>query len=397
MRTLAVSHYAAWGGPTNGAQSLAPLLRMRGIETVVLLPEEEGDAPDRLRASGVETVQIPLHRLRRTMRPGVHTRYFTKFAGEVGAIRKVLRDYKINVVQIYGLNLQGGIAGRLEGVPVVWQLLDVGNPILLRRLTMPIVLRLADVLMSTGMAVAQAHPGATGFKDRLFSFFPPVDLNRFKADPEIRAAARTELGIGPDDLVIGTVGNITPQKDHFAFVRAAVALKRQIPAARFVILGATVATRREFAQRVSKYAQKMGLCLDRDMTIRNPGARVSHLAQAFDIFWLTSLWEGMPTAVEEAMTLKLPVVSVDVGSMREAIENNVNGFVVPARDQDAMIRTTMTLARDPGLRMRIGAQAHSFAVKNFDAKICAEVHARAFERAIANRPGAHRNGFGASS
>jgi len=357
------------------------------------VPQEKGDAVERLSAAGVGTIQIPLHRLRRPMQPGIHAEYVATFAGEVGAIRKILREHKINLVQINGLNLQGGIAGKLEGIPVVWQLVDVGGPLLLRRLTMPIVLRLTDVLMTTGMAVARAHPGATSLKDRLFSFFPPVDLNRFKADPEVRVAARTELGIGPDELVVGTVGNINPQKDHFTFVDAAAALKRKFPAVRFVILGAALPNRRKFTARLSRHAQKRGLSLERDLIIRNPGSRVSQLAQAFDIFWLTSLWEGLPTVVEEAMALKIPVVATDVGSIREAIEDGVTGYIVPARDADAVVSATIPLVQDAELRMRIGASASSFAVEHFDAKICAEVHARAFKRAVANSTSFHRTGY----
>ena len=393
MRILAISHYATWGGPINRALCLSPLLRERGIETVVLVPREKGDAVDRLRAAGMETIEIPLHRLRHTLQPGVHAKYVTAFPGEIRSIRRILRDSRIDLVQIYGLgNLQGGIAGKLEGIPVVWQLVDVGNPLLLRRLTMPIVLRLSDVLMTTGMAVARAHPGATSLKDRLFSFFPPVDLNRFRPDPEVRMAARMELGVGPDELVIGTVGNISPQKDHLTFLDAAAALKRKFPTMRFVILGATLSTRRKYSDRLLDRAQKLGLSMERDLTIRNPGSRVSHLVQAFDIFWLTSLWEGLPTAVEEAMALKIPVVATDVGSVPEAIQESVTGYIVAARDKDAVVRATIPLAQDPELRMRIGANAYSFAVKHFDANICAEVHARAFERAVANRTASQRNG-----
>ena len=159
LRVLAITHYATWGGPINRASSLAPLLRRRGIETLVLVPQEKGDVPERLRAAGVETIQIPLHRLRSTIAPGVHLKYLTGLTGDIRAIRGILRERKIDLVLIYGLNVQGGIAGRLEGVPVVWQLVDVGNPVLLRMLAMPIILRLADVLMTTGTTVeiGRAH------------------------------------------------------------------------------------------------------------------------------------------------------------------------------------------------------------------------------------------------
>lgn len=385
MRVLAVIHYATWGGPHNRCLCLAPLLKSRGIELSVLLPDEPGDAPQRFHNAGVETVQIPLQRLRRSFQPSVHARHLRNFSSDVRTIRGLLRERGIDLVLIFGLgNLQGAIAAKLENRPLVWQLIDVGYPMIIRLLAMPVVTRLADVLMTTGKKVARAHPGAASFGDRLVTFFPPVDVELFKAHAERRAAARLELGIGPDQVVVGTVGNINAQKNHASFIRAAAQLKREFPKTCFVILGTTLENRRRFAEGLWRQAEELGLELDNDLIVRNPGARVCDLAQSFDIFWLTSLWEGIPTAVEEAMSLSIPVVTTDVGSVREAIEDGVTGFMVPARDEQALVRATVPLIEMPALRSSIGEQARRCAVQRFHVNICADLHARAFERAMAN-------------
>jgi glycosyltransferase involved in cell wall biosynthesis len=383
MRVLSVLHYNGFGGPHNRNMRVIPLLAARGIHTTVLLPMEPGDAAQRLAAAGIEIVQIPLGRPRLTLNPATHVKYFMGLSREVTAIRKVIQERAIDLVQINGFgNLQGAIAGKLEGKPVVSQILDVGYPMPFRMAMMPVVKRLADVLMSTGMAVARAHPGAMSFGDRLVTFFPPVDLNLFAPDERSRTAARIDLGLTADELVIGTVASLNFQKNHPAFVRAAAELRRTFPEARFVILGATRANRQMMAAALVRQAERLGLRVGKDLIIRDPRDKVAQLAQAFDIFWLTSRWEGIPTSIEEAMALKLAVVAVDVGSIREAVEDGVSGLVVPANDQAALIHATLRLINDPQLRAAIGEKARRCALERFDVKNCAEVHAQAFQKAI---------------
>ena len=72
-----------------------------------------------------------------------------------------------------------------------------------------------------------------------------------------------------------------------------------------------------------------------------------------------SLSEGMPTVVLEAMSCAVPVVATDVGGVREAVRDGVEGLVVPPRDPAAMASALHTLRADPALRMRMGAAGRS--------------------------------------
>jgi glycosyltransferase involved in cell wall biosynthesis/SAM-dependent methyltransferase/uncharacterized protein YbaR (Trm112 family) len=383
-RFLFVIHYPVWGGPHNQALRLAEPLAARGWETIVVLPDEPGNAAHRLRGAGVEVVQMPLSRLRAVADPRAQLRFLTSIRGDVARIRRLIRGRDPQLVVVGGLvNPQAALAARLEGVPVVWQLLDTRAPRALRLALMPFVRRLADVVMTNGYEVAVSHPGAVAFGDRLFPFFSPVDLELFRPDEERRASARAELGIAQGELVIGTVGNLTPMKDHGTFLRAAREVLQAFANARFVILGASYAYRDDYTAGLWRQAEQLGLLNGNRLIIRDPGARVADLAPALDVFWLTSesRSEGTSTAVGEAMALALPVVATNVGALRETIVDGETGFLVPPRSPEQLAGRTHGLLENAALREKMGAAARERAARFFGLDACLEIHLRTFEKA----------------
>lgn len=385
MRILSIIHYPVFGGPHNHNLRLAPVLAAHGIESLVLLPEEAGNAGERFRSVGITVLQMPLHRLRRKLSPLTQGAYILSFGGEVAAIRRVVRQHAIDLVQVFGLaNPQGAVAGHLQNLPVVWVIGSI-PPMILRRLFMPVVSRLADAAAFTGLTVAKAHPGALDMKERLHIYLPPVDTALFKPDCAVRAAAREKLGIPGDDLVVGTVGNINPDKDHATFIRAAAMLRQRYSTVRFMILGAASQAHEAYSNGLWRLAADLGMQLGRDLIVWNPEADVPYYAQALDIFWLTSVAEGIPTAVEEAMSLAIPVVTTDVGSVREVVENEMTGYVVPRLNPEALARSTIPLVNSPDLRARLGKESRRHAIERFDVSICGKTFLGAFHAAVANR------------
>jgi glycosyltransferase involved in cell wall biosynthesis len=393
-RFLTVIHYAVYGGPHNQALRLAGPLRERGWETLVLLPDEPG-AAERLRDAGVETLTVPLERIRATRSPEVHLRLARNFRGDVRRIERVLESREADLALIGGLhNFQAAFAARRTGRAVVWQILDTHSPMAFRRLAMRGVAHFADVVMSTGHEVARVHPGALGFGDRLVPYLPPVDVAEFAPDPERSAAARAELGLGPGDLVVGAVNNLSPMKGHLTFIRAAALLRQRVPNVRFLLLGATYEHRSEYTQMLFDEAESLGLRVGSDLLLVDPGSRVSQLAPALDLFWLTSepRSEGIPTTVEEAMALGIPVVAANVGGVREIVDEGETGFLVPPRDPEAVVAATEPLLDDPARRRQMGDAARNRAVADFNVDRCADAHVIAFERAIEHRA-ARRRGY----
>ena len=385
MQVLSIIHYPVYGGPHNRNSNVAKILRASDIRTIVLLPAEEGNAATRLRKEGIEVIQIPLQRLRSTKNIIQHYTYITKFIRDIREIRTIIREYNIDLVQINGLaNPQGAIAARLERVPVLWQLLDTVTPTLIRWILIPLVKRLSTVIMSTGKKVAYEHLGVSPYRGELVTFYPPVDLNRFKMDKGKREKARQELGVREDEIIIGNVSNINPKKGHMWFIRAAALLMKKCPRARFIILGTTYETHADYAKELWKTANELGLTLGDKLVVMQPAERIPDLESAFDIFWMTSepKSEGISTAVEEAMALGIPVVCTDVGSMSEIIIDGKTGYIVNPRDPEAIVDATEKLLADVENMKNMGKNAHKMALELFSSENCATAHMRAYKKAI---------------
>lgn len=95
-------------------------------------------------------------------------------------------------------------------------------------------------------------------------------------------------------------------------------------------------------------------------------ADVLSCLQAADVFLLSSLSEGISNAVLEGMACGLPVVTTRAGGMAEAVDDGVEGFVVPTRDSSAMAGALLELWRQPDLRRRMGAAGRRRVSREFN-------------------------------
>jgi len=383
MNLLSVIYHPVFGGPHNRHAHIVPILRELGVATTVVLPDDPGNAAELLRGRGVPVVTLPLHRLRDKVAIRPQLNFAREFRKDVARIRGLVRRCRADAVLVNGLlNPHAAIAAWLEDAPVVWQLLDTVGPQVFRQAMTPMVNHLADAVMTTGMSVAHKHPGLKASNSRLVPFFPPVDTTRFVSNPGRRAKARRELGLDDSDFVVGNVGNLAPIKGHRLFVRAAAELKRLRPRTRFVILGSNISHRGDYVQSLEMEIASSGLVLGRDLIIRAPEGRVPELEVAFDLFWLTSETEGLPTVVGEAHALGLPVVATDVGSVAECVIDGRTGFLIPPGDARALVEKSVPLVDDIRLRHQVGRRARLEGATQWDPRACARAHLSALEVAV---------------
>ena len=388
MKILSAIHGPVYGGVHAQVARLHQPLAERGYDLLCLLPNERGTAHERIAAAGAPVVTLPLHRLRAKPDPVVQARFLGSLPPEVRAIRRLIRREGVDVVQAHGpTNPHVALAAHLESRAVVWQLPDTRAPMALRRATMPMVVRLADVITSVGEALAEAHPGAKGLGERMVPIYPPVDLDRFRPDAEVRAAARRELGIPEGALAVGTVANLNPSKGHEYLIRAAGQVRRSAPDSVFHILGAPSPPHPEYARLLEEEALASGLQDDGALVFTDPGTRVPELLPALDVFVLASVprSEGMPTVIIEAMSCGIPTVATDVGAVREVVDHGQTGFVVPPENPRALAEALERLQREPGLRAGMGAAARRRAHERFGLDRLADLHADVYERAVRHR------------
>lgn len=389
-KVLAIIQTPVFGGPHNQMLNLVKPLAEQGWDTTVVLPPEKGTGIERLSAVGIPFIQTPLHRLRATVNPKTHLELLTGFFPEVRLLEDIIRHQQADIVQICGLmSLHGGIAAKRQGIPIVWQLLSTFAPPPLRQLLSYYVTRTADVVMTTGQKIAQMHPGISQLGDRVIPFFPPVDTDRFRPDVGQRMRARAELGVPDEGILIGTVGNRSRQKAHHRMIEAFAYLQKPYENLHFRILGAHTPSNADYYQNeVMKRAENLGLLASQQLQFVEPGNRVVDFLPAFDIFVLTSLAEGTPTAIIEAMACGVPVVAMDVGGVGELVINGKTGLLVKSTDPIVFAQTVEKLVQDDALRKQMGENSRRHAVEHFSISQCVNLHRLAFERAIRH----HRRG-----
>ncbi len=379
-------HGPAFGGAHNQARVLDGPLRAHGIETVVALPEEAHDAADRLRAAGTETVRVPLHRLRATPDPRTQLRFLATALPDVRRLERLIAEHGIDIVQSHGAtNPHGAIAARRSGAASVWQLFDTRAPMALRRAVMPGVVRLADAMTTWGVELARVHPGAQRLGERLIVVFPPVEQDRFEPDAGRRAVARRELRVEPNQVLIGSIGVLNPQKGHEYTVNAASRIHETHPDARFRILGGSSPAHAGYEADLRAEIDRRGLT--DVVSVVDPGPDVDRLIQAFDLLLMTSVprSEGMPTVILEAMTCEKAVVATDVGAVRELVADGVTGTIVPPLDTDAIVAALRDLVDDGERRAAFAENGRTRAARAFNLERLADLHAQAYSIAIEHR------------
>lgn len=388
MNVLSVIHYPFFGGPQNRTALVAPRLVFAGVHTTAVLPDESGNAADRLRGAGVEVLTMPLHRLRANPNLRLQLGFLQGYPVEVRQLRRLIRRRDIDLVQLNdSLNAVAALAARLEHKAIVWMIEDTRLPLLLRRAWTPVLVELADVIMTTGTGMARFFPGISSLQERWLPYYPAVDTARFRVQPELRSIARRKLGIPDEALVVGTVANLAPQKGLEYFLEAAQQVHVRLPEVCFAMLGATMATQERYARRIRGLARATGLTASGRLVLHDPGQEVAEYLRAFDIFVLTSVprSEGTPATIAEAMATSIPVVSTDVGAVRELVEDGVTGLVVPPLDAHAIASAILRLLGDGAMRQGMGEAARRRAMERFDISVCAGRHLEAFELAIRHR------------
>lgn len=172
--------------------------------------------------------------------------------------------------------------------------------------------------------------------------------------PAARAAARERLGLGAERIVVGTVGNLTAKKDHRTLLAAFAAL--DLPTADLVLVG-TGPLRDELVEE----ARRLGL-VDQ---IHLLGMRddVYDLLAGFDVFVMSSRFEGLPIALLEAMSAQLPVVATAVGGVPEVVHSGRDGLLVAPGDPSALAAAMRSVLDDPAAAAMLAHAARKRAMQ----------------------------------
>lgn len=335
------------GGAQKTVLALGRALVDAGWDVTIITGSEalnvEGNLVGDAKAAGVDVVVVRWLRRRLSLADAL----------AVVSLRSILRRLRPTVVHTHSskAGIVGRIAARAAGVPAIvhtvhgWSFHE-GMPALITWAAVNVerlLARITDVVVVVSLA-----DKATG--EKLCRTRPP-EFQVIRSGIDVEAyAASTGLALPKSLPRVGTVTRFAPQKDPETFVRAAaiIALTRQDAVFEMVGTGPLLPA-------MEALTDALGIS-DRAV-FPGPSREISGILPRFSVFVLTSIWEGLPRVLLEAIAAGVPIVATDLPGVREIIEDDVTGLLVPVRSPQRVAQAVLRLLHDQDLAARLTASA----------------------------------------
>ena len=185
-----------------------------------------------------------------------------------------------------------------------------------------------------------------------------IDIGRFQAVTCDRVTMRRTLGVDDHAPLVAMISCFKPQKAPLDFIRVAKVVLNEMSDVHFLLVGDGV-----LRPAIEKLIGELQI---RDKILLAGWRRdIPEIMQCLDLLVLTSLWEGLPRVLPEAMASGIPVVASRVNGSPEAIKDGVNGYLLPPRAITEMAQKVIQLLRDPQKARAMGEQGREL-VQEFD-------------------------------
>ncbi|MBT2969055.1 MAG: glycosyltransferase [Candidatus Thiodiazotropha sp. (ex Ctena orbiculata)] len=266
--------------------------------------------------------------------------------GLIFRLWRTIKRYRPDLVHVHsrrGADLMGGVAAHLCGVKsVLSRRVDNPEQRMMVRWKYPLFDRV--IAISQGIADVLREEGVAA--ERLVCVRSAVDVERYQLQCD-KAWFREQFGLAEDALVMGAVAQLIPRKGHRYLLEAMPRLARAFPRLHLLIFGKG-ALREKLEQQIE------ALQLQPFVTLAGFRDDLPQLLPCLDLLVHPALMEGLGVSLLQAASAGLPIVAVDAGGMPEAVEDGVNGLLVPGGSVEALADALYRLLEDEALRRRMG-------------------------------------------
>jgi glycosyltransferase involved in cell wall biosynthesis len=301
----------------------------------------------------------------------------------VGALVDLVRQEKIDLLHLHGYSAAnfGRLAARQTGIPNVmheWAVLKtLPHQFIMDRL----LCNKTDIAVGVSESVREfLIRGRSVPLNKTRVVWNGVNLNNFKtAEPAKVQAFREKFGITAGQKVIGTVTRLREEKGNRYFIEAAPQVLKEFPQARFVIVGDG-----QLREELEALAKKLNL--EGKLYFAGFVSEVAVALAAMDIYVMASLTEGFPFALAEAMAAGKTVAVTNAGGMKEMVQHEENGLLVPPANSSAMAIALLRLLKNPTLSRHLGQAARERS-QAFSVERNVQALEKIYEEMLANRNG----------
>jgi glycosyltransferase involved in cell wall biosynthesis len=186
-------------------------------------------------------------------------------------------------------------------------------------------------------------------REKLRTIYSGIDFADYVSR---RTASQTKQELGLEDAwpIIGCIGRLSEQKAQHYLVEAIKYLVRKYPQIKLILVGDG-----ELRPQLERQVCQHGLLSH--VLLLGERDDIADLLSIFDVYAMSSLWEGVGRALTEAMYWGLPIVATPVNGVKELIHHEVTGLLTPPRDPDALATSIHRLVADVDLAQHLGSNA----------------------------------------
>ena len=374
IKVCNVDEEGRFGGPERRIVQVSKALPDHGVDTHVLYPSMDSEEFARhLRGAEIACTALDITRL--TKQKSMLLRYALRFPLEVWRMAAFFKRSGFELVHVNGsYQFKVALAGKLAGLPVVWHLNDTMMDGAVKRAFAIVAKYCSTAFIVAGQRVYDYYLRNTKLEGLPWlEVHAPVDTGVFMPADDDDARG--------DGLTVATVSGINPTKGVEFFVEMAARLRGSATSLSFEVAGAELDSHSAYSAEIQKLVRERSLIDDiRFFGLVND---VPAFLRRADICVFSSISEASPTSIWEAMAMGKPLVTTDVGSVNQYVEDGVSGYIVPVRDVDGLSDRVGRLLNDPSLRKRMGAAAREVAVAKLGVDAAAMKHAEIYRRALA--------------
>ncbi|MBI4167040.1 MAG: glycosyltransferase [Acidobacteria bacterium] len=288
------------------------------------------------------------------------------------AIARVVRQEKVDLIHSHLPDMNfysclAGAVGRRKTITTYHGPIEISRARGFRHAVKLWVVRRSAVSVVVVCDYVGAMLQNCGFtRDKIVKIYNGINIEPYGGERGSRL--RAELGVPLDTKLVGMIAHLHPAKGYEFFIQAARKVVDALPKVRFVAVG-------EIKEPIWEGLSTLIKSLDLGNHIHFLGLRddIPSILNDLDVFALSSLSEGFPLAVLEAMAAGKPVVVTQSGGTKELVEDGRTGFLVPPGDSEALAARIREVLADPVLAAALGRAArHEVEVKFPFAKMVSE-------------------------
>ena len=346
-----------FGGPQQRMLVIASELRKKNIEVEIIIPKDETEIfKKKLIENKIKFHELSITRL--SLKINFLLKYIFLFFYEIFMLVNFFKKNKYDLIQANSTpQFKAVIDAFILKIKIVWVIEDSYFPFFIVFFFKQLSKLTNCKIIYTSQRVYDFYfKDKKDIKNLKKEIFAPINFLKF--DPN--QSFDIPNYINKKNFIVTTVAAVVPVKGLEYFIKSAEIVYKKNNNVLFIIAGPEISSQKRYSKKIrsmllnKQYIKYIGMCNDIPQLLANS-----------DVFICSSLSEAGPITVYEAMSMKVPVITTDVGACNQIIINYKNGIIVPRKDSIKISQAVINVLDDSHLRNKIGSNAYKFASEFF--------------------------------